>query len=227
MNIDWQVMLYPIGFIASIAFGLRFLLQWLQSEYQGKSLVTRHFWIISLIGNIALLVHSIIQQQFHIALVQTCNTIISWRNLNLLKSKEKQCRFGAVIGLLIFSCLMTTGIFIVQDLFCFQNFSWFRVPILPWGTQKSDAIPFYVHMIGSFGILLFASRFWVQWWLAEWYRTSFLGTTFWVLSLAGNIISLYYFIYIFDPANFLGPIFGAIPCIRNLMLINKSKKVTV
>lgn len=63
----WRIQLYCLGFVSAFAFGGRFLLQWLTSEIKGQSTVPRSFWILSLVGNVSLLIHSIIQVQFHVA----------------------------------------------------------------------------------------------------------------------------------------------------------------
>ncbi len=45
---DWRIWLYPLGFIAGIAFAGRFLIQWYVSEKAKKSIVPRVFWQLSL-----------------------------------------------------------------------------------------------------------------------------------------------------------------------------------
>ena len=35
----WREWLYPLGFISTVAFGLRMLIQWLASEVKGRSSV--------------------------------------------------------------------------------------------------------------------------------------------------------------------------------------------
>jgi lipid-A-disaccharide synthase len=67
--------------------------------------------------------------------------------------------------------------------------------------------------------VLFSSRFWVQWWHAEKLCQSQLNPLFWWLSLCGGLLSLVYFIHLGDLVNALGPGFGTIPYLRNLMLI--------
>nr|WP_080502577.1 lipid-A-disaccharide synthase N-terminal domain-containing protein [Parachlamydia acanthamoebae] len=55
-------------------------------------------------------------------------------------------------------------------------------------------------------------------------KKSYLGPLFWWLSAVGECLSLVYFLRIFDPVHFIGPAFGLIPAIRNLMLIAQAKK---
>ncbi len=68
---DWQVYLYlPLGLLPPIFFGLRFLIQWFQSERAGQSVVPIIFWRLSLVGNCLMMLHLFIQMQFPLALLQ-------------------------------------------------------------------------------------------------------------------------------------------------------------
>jgi len=223
---DWRTFLYPLGFLASIAFSSRFLLQWLTSEIKQKSVVSRNFWIISLIGNIALLTHSVIQQQYHVCFVQTCNAVISWRNINLMATSDLHYKQSTVAATLIGAITLATLIFAGQNyVLGDQTVTWFRTPAIPWITPSQQPVPLYIHAIGFIGVCLFSSRFWIQWWYAEKHQESHLGKPFWYLSLAGTLLSSSYFFYILDPVNFIGPACGAIPYIRNLLLIKKSGQI--
>lgn len=220
---QWRELLYPLGFLSSIAFTLRFLLQWLHSEKMKQSVVTASFWKISLAGNLLLFVHSFIQVQFHVCVVQACNAVIAWRNINLMGSSDKQWRLISVIGLLGGAILLSSAAFMVQAIWIADaDAEWFRTPIMPWGKHSAAEVPLLWHFVGSLGILLFNSRFWVQWWEAETSRKSYLSASFWWLSLAGALLSLAYFIRLGDIVNFIGPLFGMVPYIRNLMLLRRS-----
>lgn len=215
--------LYPLGFLSSLAFGARFLLQWLASEIERKSIVTRFFWRLSLFGNLTLLVHSLIQVQFHVCLIQACNAVISWRNLNLMGSPSQQVSLQTVVKVLIAAAMSVTVIFIVQGYVAGYSFTeWFRLPI--WREDTPHQVGLLWHLFGTLGLILFNSRFWVQWWCAEKAHTSYLGVPFWWLSLAGGGLSLLYFIRIDDPVNIVGPAAGLIPYIRNLMLIKQQQR---
>ncbi|MEC7838517.1 MAG: lipid-A-disaccharide synthase N-terminal domain-containing protein [Chlamydiota bacterium] len=220
---DWRTVLYPLGFISSLAFGSRFLLQWLSSEIEQKSIVSRRFWIISLVGNCTLLIHSIIQQQYHVCFVQTCNAVISWRNINLMSTPEARYKKSTTAAILVGAITLSTLFFAGQNYVLGEpNIIWFRVPELPWKTPTHQTVPWFIHGVGFIGICLFSSRFWVQWWYAEKHQFSHLGKPFWYLSLTGTLLSSSYFFYILDPVNFIGPALGTIPYIRNILLIKKS-----
>lgn len=217
--------LYPLGFLASIAFTSRFILQWIESEYKKKSVVSPLFWILSIIGNVVLVLHSIIQMQFHVGIVQSCNSIISYRNLNLMNPSSSQLSFKTVIKLFIAAILSITAIFILQGyLFSDGKVEWFRIPSSGW-EMESSSISIVWHLLGTLGIILFSARFWVQWWKVETLKYSHLSRSFWWLSCIGAILSLAYFVMIGDLVNLVGPAFGMVPYIRNLALINKERKL--
>ena len=47
MNESWRIFIYPLGFLAPLLFGSRVITQWIYSEYQKESVVTRLFWHLS------------------------------------------------------------------------------------------------------------------------------------------------------------------------------------
>ncbi len=222
MSEEWRQFLYPLGLLSGSAFTARFLLQWIGSEKAQKSIVTSLFWKISLFGNMTLLLHAFIQLQFHICCVQVCNAVISWRNIDLMGDPEKRRRLPFVIILLVSSLILTATAFALQ-VYLLQDplTSWLRTPKGFWSPDEQGHTSLLWHSIGIIGLLLFNSRFWVQWWSAEKSGKSYLGPTFWWMSLAGAIFCTAYFIKIADWVNLMGPIFGIIPTVRNLMIIHK------
>ncbi|MCB1112638.1 MAG: lipid-A-disaccharide synthase N-terminal domain-containing protein, partial [Chlamydiia bacterium] len=133
--------------------------------------------------------------------------------------------FRTVLALFAFVSVIVTVLFLIQGWF-FNNgvVEMFRVPVTPWSGDASAELPLLWHAIGFTGIVLFASRFWVQWWFAEKHQKSFLGGPFWWISLIGDLLSLAYFTQIKDPVNFIGPALGLIPYIRNIILIRKEQR---
>ena len=213
---SWREILYPLGFLSGIAFGARFILQWIKSEIRKKSIVTASFWKLSLAGNLMLFLHSFIQMQFHVCIIQVVNGVISWRNLNLMKESSKHVRTRSV-------ALLMSGLLLATILaFFFQDGSWFRIPANAWNDAPLS-IAYIWHIFGFIGLVLFNSRFWIQWWHAEKTQTSTLGYSFWWISLIGALCSIVYFARILDPVNLIGPAVGLVPYVRNLMLLSKSK----
>jgi lipid-A-disaccharide synthase len=215
-----RTLFYPLGFIASFFFLIRVLFQWIRSEQKGKSHVTKTFWIISLCGNAALTFHSLIQLQFPVALIQSLNGVISWRNLNIMKGKRKSLR--TVICVFIIVILLILFLFLIQAIF-FNAYDWMRAPTLPWDGQHALHVTIAWHFLGCTGMGLFASRFWIQWWMAEKNQSSALGKSFWWISLIGASISIAYFIRLYDIVNLLGYSLGIVPYIRNLFLLQKNR----
>jgi len=225
MDETWREFLYPLGFLSSLAFASRFIVQWLYSEREGASVVPRSFWQLSLIGNTLLLCHAFFQMQYHVSLIQTANAIISWRNLNLMQAKTSSWTFRTVLLLLLSALISMTTAYILQGYILGVNtLYWFRIPDTPWTDPAQFAVHPYWHSVGFIGLNLFASRFWVQWFFAEKAGKSYLGSSFWVISLFGDLLCLSYFFIIRDPVNLIGPLFGLVPYLRNLILIKKQQK---
>lgn len=221
---EWRTLLYPLGFLSTLVFAARFMIQWWKSEKAHRSLVTRSFWQLSLLGNGLLLIHSLIQLQYHVCIVQGCNAVIAWRNLNLMQTQRPPTSFHAVVGLLIGVSLTISFAFVLQDWFELHTHPhWFRIPTAPWQSFSSHAVSLFWHLLGSAAYLLFSSRFWIQWWLAEKAHESQLPLIFWWLSLVGALLSFVYFMRIGDSVNLIGPLLGLIPYARNLMLIYKTR----
>lgn len=225
MTEQLRELLYPLGFLSALAFSARMLLQWLKSEAKGESIVTPTFWKLSLCGNLLLLTHAFIQVQFHVCLIQACNAVISWRNLNLMKPRAKQTNTLYTIFILIFIAALTVCGFLLQGYLLDDHTEWFRIPTTPWQMNAGKKVSFFWHIIGLSGLLFFSSRFWIQWWLAEKHKRSYLGSSFWWCSIVGESLCLIYFLRIGDPVNFIGPACGLIPYLRNLMLLSGQRKL--
>lgn len=223
MSDSWRELLYPLGLLASVAFAMRFIIQWYFSEKLRRTVVPPSFWKISLFGNVALLCHALIQMQFHIFIVQTCNGVISWRNLNLMQSKEQQYRLSTVVIVMLASMALMSLLFVAQ--FAWLNngvIEWFRVPKTIWNSAENSLSSLW-HVAGTIGLLMFNCRFWVQWWGAEKAHSSNLNESFWWMSLGGAVLLLIYFVRTGDLVNVISPLFGLVPYVRNLIIMKKSK----
>ena len=220
MTEDWRAVLYNLGFLSSLVFGARFLFQWLDSERKKQSVVTPLFWRLSLLGNCLLLTHSFVQMQLHVYLIQLCNALISWRNLNLMRVKIPLRTF--LVGAACFF-ILGLALYFSQFIWLGSDAPLFRIPTNHWQTLPEKPISWLWHLFGIGGMLLFNSRFWVQWWFAEKTEQSSLGATFWWISLIGDGCCILYFAKISDPVNLIGPALGLIPYLRNLMLISRQK----
>ncbi len=223
----WREFLYPLGFISSLIFGTRILVQWISSEVNKASIVSKLFWQLSLFGNLFLALHSLIQVQYHVFIIQASNAVISWRNLNLMGPVYSKAKFQNVLFILATTLITSTALFLMLNNLSFVDFSsWFRTPS-SFLTSSQRVIPFAWHIVGMIGLICFSSRFWIQWINSERQMKSVLSASFWWISLIGDLLILVYFAKIKDPVNLIGPAFGLIPYIRNLMLIKKSSVVSI
>jgi len=223
MNEELQQLLYPIGFAASFFFFSRFFIQWLLSEKEKRVVVPTSFWTLSLIGHILLFSHAFIQQQFHVACIQSLSAVISWRNGNLMKKKPVSVKW--VYFLLFLAPLIACAFFLAEHLLNPDSAKlWFRIPLRAFAPYKEISDSLLYHLFGWASLMLLSSRFWVQWLVSEKQRQSVLPKAFWWISLSGNSLSFFYFATIFDPVHFLGPLFNLAVSIRNLQLLRSFKE---
>ncbi len=82
----WMV----IGFLGQACFSARFLVQWLASERQGKSIVPVAFWYFSLAGGAILLVYAIARRDPVFITGQASGLFIYLRNLHFLRKEKRQ-----------------------------------------------------------------------------------------------------------------------------------------
>ena len=78
--------------------------------------------------------------------------------------------------------------------------------------------------VGLLGQLLFTGRMLVQWLTSEKGKRSVVPVSFWWMSLVGATMLLVYFIWRRDIVGILGQATGWIIYIRNLVLINRSRR---
>jgi lipid-A-disaccharide synthase-like uncharacterized protein len=74
---------YVIGFGGQLAFGSRFLVQWLASERQQRVVIPKLFWYLSLFGGLALFAYAMHKRDPVFALGQGLGLIVYVRNLML------------------------------------------------------------------------------------------------------------------------------------------------
>lgn len=86
-----EVFWLSIGLLGQALFFGRFVIQWLASEKEGRSIMPLSFWYFSLGGSIFLLAYSIYRVDPIFILGFSLNMLIYLRNLSLIK-KEKLTR---------------------------------------------------------------------------------------------------------------------------------------
>lgn len=82
-----------IGFGAQALFASRFIVQWIASEREGRSVIPVSFWYISLFGGITLLAYAIWRRDPVFILGQSTGALIYTRNLFLIY-KERSATAG-------------------------------------------------------------------------------------------------------------------------------------
>lgn len=70
-----------VGFAGQVVFGLRFVVQWIATERQKKSVVPVMFWYLSLLGSVILLAYAIYLRNPVFIAGFSLNLIIYVRNL--------------------------------------------------------------------------------------------------------------------------------------------------
>ena len=79
-------------------------------------------------------------------------------------------------------------------------------------------------IIGFIGLLVFSSRFVVQWIISEIKKESVIPVSFWYLSIVGSLFLLSYALYRADPIFVLSYLFNGLIYGRNLYFIYTKKR---
>ncbi len=85
MNLNFFMIL---GFIGQFFFSMRFVVQWIASEKNKKSVVPLSFWIFSVLGSSLLLIYAIYRKDPVFILGQAPNLLIYFRNIWFIKKNN-------------------------------------------------------------------------------------------------------------------------------------------
>ena len=77
-----------VGFLGQAVFSARFMVQWVQSERAGRSIMPVAFWWLSLVGSALLLVYSVHKRDLVFILGQSAGFIVYSRNLALRRRES-------------------------------------------------------------------------------------------------------------------------------------------
>ena len=72
------------GIVAQVMFAGRFLVQWIESEKAGRSVIPVSFWVLSIIGGGMTLIYGFVRHDAIIILGQVLSNLIYVRNLVLI-----------------------------------------------------------------------------------------------------------------------------------------------
>jgi lipid-A-disaccharide synthase-like uncharacterized protein len=78
-----------IGFLGQVFFSCRFLIQWLASERQRRSIIPHAFWYFSILGGATLLSYAIYKQDPVFIVGQAAGLVIYSRNLYFIWRAER------------------------------------------------------------------------------------------------------------------------------------------
>jgi lipid-A-disaccharide synthase-like uncharacterized protein len=83
-----------VGLGGQVLFMLRFVIQWLHSERQRKSVIPESFWYLSIAGALVLLAYSVYRRDAVFILGQVLGVGIYLRNLALIRSERTRSARG-------------------------------------------------------------------------------------------------------------------------------------
>ncbi|MDD5228279.1 MAG: lipid-A-disaccharide synthase N-terminal domain-containing protein [Methylococcales bacterium] len=90
VNISQETIWLGVGFIGQALFSARFIVQWLKSEKEKKSVFPVAFWYFSIGGGVTLLAYAIYRQDPVFILGQASGLFIYFRNLYFVTHERKQ-----------------------------------------------------------------------------------------------------------------------------------------
>jgi lipid-A-disaccharide synthase-like uncharacterized protein len=82
-NAEIPVPLQIWGSAGQIVFTLRFYIQWIDSETENESVLTRRFWIVSLVGSLMIITYAVMRYDPVLLLGQLSGLLMYLRNLML------------------------------------------------------------------------------------------------------------------------------------------------
>lgn len=78
-----------VGLSGQLMFSMRFIIQWLASEKEHKSVIPVAFWYFSIIGGLILLAYALYRQDPVFVLGQALGIFVYARNLYLLHAERR------------------------------------------------------------------------------------------------------------------------------------------
>lgn len=188
-----------IGLVGNALFSTRVLIQWISSEKRKRSVTPVAFWWTSLAATIVMVFYSIQKAEIAFLLGYSINTVPYVRNLMLIYRPR---RFWHVV-----SYCASVVVFVIA--------------LVLLRRAGAPLFTSYWVILGFAGVLLWYTRFLLQWAYAEATRESVLPLGFWLWSLTGQVLCLVYSLILLDLVFILGFLFNGIPIIRNIMLIKR------
>lgn len=85
-----HVIWLAVGFLGQALFSMRFLVQWLYSEYKRRSVIPMAFWYFSLAGGATLLAYAVYIRDPVFIVGQAGGLVVYLRNLQLRLREHRQ-----------------------------------------------------------------------------------------------------------------------------------------
>lgn len=83
---------FVFGVLAQVVFAGRFLVQWIESEREGRSVVPVSFWFLSILGGTMTLLYGLVRHDAIIILGQVLSNVIYVRNLMLIAKTKRRTK---------------------------------------------------------------------------------------------------------------------------------------
>lgn len=215
MNSSWYI--YALGFVAQGLFSARILVQWLMSEKRREVVNPTVFWVLSLVASIVYFIYAYLRNDFSIMLGLFISYFIYIWNMGM-KGVWKKLPDAARI---------TTVSLLVALPFVAVSVLFLRDPSAAVDTLfKNDLIPGWMIVMGTVGQLVFTVRFIYQFIYSHKRGESLLPVGFWIIGIVGATILVTYGALRHDWVLLVGQAFGWVTYVRNLMIWNKSHRVS-
>jgi lipid-A-disaccharide synthase-like uncharacterized protein len=78
-----------LGFVGQAVFTGRFVVQWVASEREGRSVVPVLFWVLSIAGSVLLLAYAVHRSDPVFVLGQSFGLVVYLRNLHLIRRERR------------------------------------------------------------------------------------------------------------------------------------------
>lgn len=207
------------GVVGMLIFQSRFYVQWMVSEYHGKSVMPPAFWYLSSIGSIMLMTFGIVTQSPLGVLSHNINIVIYIRNIVhiwrekgfLTPGRSKALHIGmGIIALIGISFLVRT---------------W----LLEWDVQQEKPkvealVEWGWLLLGVIGAGLFASRMIIQWIATERKKKSVVPNVFWYISFVAALLVTASFVHRAEWIFAVGSGLNLLIYCRNIWFIYQGKQ---
>lgn len=84
-----EIIWVSVGFLGQVLFSLRFIVQWIQSERQRRSVIPLAFWYFSIGGGSLLLAYAVWRKDPVFIVGQAGGLLVYVRNLMLLRNERR------------------------------------------------------------------------------------------------------------------------------------------